>query len=414
MALPDITAAQVPPQPSSRTSKPKLCMVIFNEVFQDGRVMRAARSAQEKYELTVVGIDRRHRDFDRRTERDKLGFDVQWAPLAWSTKLKRGQLGYAARYAEALMRTTQLCLRLRPDIMHVHEDSALPVGVMVKAITGAKLIYDAHELYRDSQPYVRLLWHKINGLLETGLMKFCDGIIACNRQRAQIMFREYGAPYLPTVISNMPMARQFTPSRYLTEYVTSRNPALKHVCLHQGSIQPSRGLEVTVEALSHLPADVALVLVGGGPEDYLNKIREVGTSLGVGDRLFIHPAVQEDQLFPITCSAQIGIVIYQNVCRNNYYCAPNKLYEYAAAGLPTVGANMPPISEFLAYYRSGEVFEPQDGASLARAIEKILASREGWQTYRNCGFAAAKENCWELESRKLLELYQRVLTGCRE
>ena len=40
-------------------------------------------------------------------------------------------------------------IRQKPDLIHCHDVLVLPLGVIVKLITRAKLIYDAHELESD-------------------------------------------------------------------------------------------------------------------------------------------------------------------------------------------------------------------------------------------------------------------------
>ena len=40
-------------------------------------------------------------------------------------------------------------IRFRPQIIHCHDMFVLPLAVVVKLLTGARLIYDAHELESD-------------------------------------------------------------------------------------------------------------------------------------------------------------------------------------------------------------------------------------------------------------------------
>ena len=388
---------------------PRVCMLIQNEVFRDGRVMRAASTLAERYDLTVLGVDTGKVDFDPDKQRRLLGFKVDWIPLRFTAKLPRNTAGYLARYAELNLRVIARGIALRPDVIHAHEPGALPAATAIQAATRAKLVYDCHELYRDSEWFRTQVWGKPSIVMETWAMKRADAVIACNHHRAEIMVAEYGCPKLPFVVRNVPPRREYRPSNSLQEYVAERNPAIKRICLHQGAIIAGRGIEVTVNALAHLPEDVGLVLVGGGLPDYLKSIERLAEQAGVASRAFLHGPVDHAELFRLTCSADLGIVIYQPVDRNNYYCAPNKLYEYAAAALPMLGADLPPIREFFEQYQTGEAFDPEDPESLAQAAIKLLDDPDIYDRYRRNCLSAAKVECWETESASLMRVYQSIL-----
>lgn len=391
------------------SQRPRICMMVTNEVARDSRVIRAASAVNSVYDLLVLGVDKGRAPLEPDKLRASLGFPVAWAPLRFSGKLPRNTLGYAARYAEAAWRLVARCVRFRPNLIHAHDLNTLPMAVAARRLSGGKLVYDAHELYRDQFPKPHSLAQRLSYRFETSAMQDCDGIIACNSYRAEIMLKEYGAPHLPTVVRNVPAFQAPRDSQVLRQFVAAKNPALRRLCLHQGGIQPGRGLEVTVRALPLLPEDVGLVLVGGGGQDYLDKLVKLAQELGMANRFFLHPSVDYAELFELTCSADVGIIIYRNISRNNYYCAPNKLYEYAAAGLPMVGADLPPIRDFFERYGAGETFDTEDEKSLAQAILRILGDPEKCRQYREKGLAAAGELCWENESKILLELYRKIL-----
>ncbi len=384
-------------------------MIVLNEVIRDGRVLRAGKALAGLCDLTVLGVDRRQFAFDPAEQRRRLCLNVEWVPLRLSGGLARNQAGYAARYFEAFARLLRRCVQLRPTVIHAHDNTSLPVAMAARAAVRCKVVYDAHELYRDQASSQRMLWTGPIHRIETWAMRHCEGIIACNEYRAAIMRREYGAPFLPTVVRNVPEFHPYRPSDRLAEYVRRRNPTLRRVVLHQGSMGEGRGLDVAVRALPLLPADVAVVLMGSSSEAYKQQLIALAKQLGVQDRLFLHPPVDHTDLPEYTCSAHVGVVIYRNISRNNYYCAPNKLYEYAAAGLPAAGADLPPIRDFFDQFGTGETFDPEHADSLAKAIKRLLANPQDYERYRRNSLAAARVMCWENESRCLIDLYQRIL-----
>jgi len=318
-------------------------------------------------------------------------------------------VGYGTRYVEAMARMVCLGAGYRPAVVHAHDIDTLPVALAIRMVTGARIVYDAHELYRDCVRGIPGSVARALDFIETHAMRQCAGIIACNRHRAEIMRNEYGAPFLPLVVRNVPWYRPRRRSEYLRRYVRERNPGIEFVVLHQGAIVEGRGIHILVRALALLPARVGCVLVGGGAADYIGNLQDLAQGLGVGNRFFHHAAVDAEQLHEICCSADVGVVIYQNTCRNNYFCASNKIYEYAAAGVPIAAADLPPLREFLTKHACGYLFAPESPEDLARVIGLLLADRSAYLEFRRAGMEAAKVDCWEIESKKLLSLYERIL-----
>jgi len=385
-------------------------MIVLNEVIRDGRVLRAAEALRDWYDLTVLGVDRGHFDFDPAEQRCRLGLNLEWVPLRWSGRLARNQAGYAARYLEAFVGLLRRCRQLRPTVIHAHDNTALPVAMAARAAVRCKVVYDAHELYRDQVSTQPLSWARPIHLIETWAMRHCAGIIACNKYRAAIMRREYGAPFTPTVIRNVPPFHPYRPSSLLVDYARRQNRAVRRIVLYQGGVGQGRSLDLLVRALPLLAADVAVVLIGPGKEEYKQQLTALAAELGVPDRLFIHPPVDHTDLPEYTCSAHVGVVIYRNISRNHYYCAPNKLYEYAAAGLPAAGADLPPIRDFLEEFGTGETFDPWSAESLAQTIQRLLSDPQDFERYRRNSLAAARIMCWQNESKRLVDLYDRILT----
>lgn len=395
-------------------SRPRVAMLILNEVISDARVIRAARALSSHYDLTVLAVDTRKTTFDYSTTKAELGFNIEWIPMQWTGKLPRNIAGYFARYSETMARMIARGCQLQPAIIHAHECDTLPIAMAIRAVTRAKIIYDAHELYRDTT-YARDLFLGLNvkAWLESWAMRYCDAIIACNSFRADIMHKEYGAPFMPAVVRNVPPYAAYEPTDLLREFVARTNPTVEKIVLYQGGLMPGRGMETCVRAVEYFADGVGLVFLGGGSEAYIATLQELARQHGVADRVFFHPKVPYDSLSAYTSSADVGLVTYQNTCRNNYYCAPNKLYEYSAAGLPQVGSNLPPVKEFFDDFNTGKVFEENNPSSLAEATTDILGDDQQFQVFRQNCLAAAEEMCWENESQRLKQVYADLLDARR-
>lgn len=105
------------------------------------------------------------------------------------------------------------------------------------------------------------------------------------------------------------------------------------IVLYQGLLHPGRCLEELVLAAQFLPSNISLVFIGAGDEDYKDRLKRLIENHNLSSRVFLHYRVPYDQVFAYTCCADVGVLFYSNDGRNNYYCAPNKLFEYFRAGL---------------------------------------------------------------------------------
>jgi glycosyltransferase involved in cell wall biosynthesis len=123
--------------------------------------------------------------------------------------------------------------------------------------------------------------------------------------------------------------------------------------------------------------------------------------------LFV-PAVDPSELISFISSADLGVVIYKNNCRNNYYCAPNKLFDYCMARLPMVGCDFPPLRSFKEEYGIIHLFDPEDPNSIADAVNECISDKSVYsQAKRQTETVNTKYN-WENECMKLIEIYQGI------
>ena len=71
--------------------------------------------------------------------------------------------------------------------------------------------------------------------------------------------------------------------------------------------------------------------------------------------IHLHKKVPHNQVVNLIKSADVGICIIENVSLSDYYCLPNKLFEYSFAGLRVIGSDFPEISNYILSNKLGEV-----------------------------------------------------------
>src|SRR5688572_28777221 len=125
-----------------------VCMLLHKTVVHDSRVRReAAALAAAGHRVTVV-------ELDSEAAGDLDGFARRSAAVP--PALKR-RLPFHAHRALFLLRFLARVVELRPDVVHAHDAAMLLPGLIGARITGARVVYDSHEL-ATAVPYRSGTW----------------------------------------------------------------------------------------------------------------------------------------------------------------------------------------------------------------------------------------------------------------
>jgi glycosyltransferase involved in cell wall biosynthesis len=281
-------------------------------------------------------------------------------------------------------------------------------GYMSARLSNAKLIYDAHELIipSDGQRLSARDWFWY--MLEKLVVHRADLIIAANLQRALLMQEHYGLPSSPTFLRNIPAfdGRASVILDAANLYAAFRRSSPEdRIVIYQGAIRLGRGLGRFVDAFSYLPSTYRLVVAGDGPDS--QRLGELVADLEREGRAFLLGRVPNDLLHSIATCADLGIVSYPYVGLNNVYCAPNKLFEYAQAGLPIIATDQPPLAEIIGKYKIGELVSADDDTEVvASKIQGIMDNRRCYQLRLE---PFLREHRWEDEARRVSERILEVI-----
>jgi glycosyltransferase involved in cell wall biosynthesis len=279
------------------------------------------------------------------------------------------------------------------DVYHAHDLNTLEPAARAAGARGARLVYDAHELYPDLTGFgarESARWRK----LETRLIGRADAVIVPSQGRADEMHRRYGVA--PVVVMNCPDAsRAVQADGRFDSLRSSGDPLL----VYAGGYTPNRGLENVIEAASKI-VEGRLVMIGWGPLEGTLRARAAGN-----DRVVFMDPVDPDDLVSVIAGADIGVASYLPVGLNNQLAAPNKLFEYLHAGLAVAASDLPDIRRVVTEDDVGTLFDPSDPASIASAIEDLTASRSRLDKLKANARAAAPKYTWEAQARQLLEIY---------
>jgi glycosyltransferase involved in cell wall biosynthesis len=379
-------------------------MLVLNDVRHDARVLKEAECLEGAgAQVQILGMAG-----SARVEPPDLPQQVRLVPPQRRSTVGLGpvrhalDLGYELQFQRRLARRAAAT---RADVYHCHDLQTVWAGLRA-AGRRARVVYDSHELFTERvgiRPWRAVLF----GGYERYVLQQVDLVIAASVPRARIMHREYGAPRLPVTIMNTARLSEAVSAPHPAAAAARRAIAAPHVIMYQGGLHPGRGLGAVIDAFALLPDSYHLVLMGAGQlHDALDSRIRAG---GLGDRVHLWPAVPPDEVVAWTAAADAGVITYLPICRNNIYCAPNKLSEYAAAGLPMLAADLAGVRWFTDRYDLGELFTPGDAASFAAAVRRLLEDPARVGRARAAAQRMLADFHWEDQAARLVRSYAEML-----
>jgi glycosyltransferase involved in cell wall biosynthesis len=185
--------------------------------------------------------------------------------------------------------------------------------------------------------------------------------------------------------------------RYFHEYYQISEEKLVFVYL--GLLANGRGIEMVLEAFAQPNIKSHIVFVGYG--DLKNKIDEYSKKY---QNIHRHPPVPHEQVVGLVNNADVGLCFVENVSLSDYYCLPNKLFEYAFAGLPVLASDFPDISKVVADYSLGICSDLK-----FETIARVIGAQES--TFSLKVDADLTELSWPIQAKRLVSEYQEMLYG---
>lgn len=301
-------------------------------------------------------------------------------------------------FVEFLIRSFYQAVKFRPDIIHCNDTLVLPIGVLVKLFTKSKIIYDAHEL-ESNRNGLTVFLGKVTLYIEKILWRFVDALIVVSPS-IESWYQSHVGDKLSTVILNSPVISCQTECEkndYLREHFGI--PKEQKIFIYVGILGSGRGIELILNAFERGEGDSCLVFLGYGALS--SSLKEVSRK---NVNVYVHDAVKHEDVVTIAQSADVGLCLIQNVSLSDYYCLPNKLFEYCFSGIPVLASNFPDISAVVLQYNLGLCVD-LDAESIVEGIKKF----ERNEVDASFRVKDLSELSWETQAQKLKNLYEKVI-----
>ncbi|ACL23799.1 glycosyltransferase family 4 protein [Chloroflexus aggregans] len=272
------------------------------------------------------------------------------------------------------------------QIIHLQKPYDLLPALLARRLSGAKVILGCHgeDFYRGDR------W----------LARHVDAAVSCSRFNAQTIAGRYG--FTPEVVFNGIDTSLFRPQPPdPTRRTRWGLPTDRPLLLFVGRLQPWKGVETAIRALSYIP-HTHLIIAGDGEDR--ERLATIATELGLHERVTFLGSVPRQQLPDLY--AAVDILVATSYASETFGIGP---VEAQACGLPVVASRFGGFPEVVADGHTGLLVPPRDPPALAEAINTLLRDPDRRAAMAAAAPAWAAQFAWPAVVDRIEAVYRAVV-----
>ncbi len=369
----------------------KITNLLFNDFVNDNRVLKESSSlVNAGYEVELVATKF---DANLPSEENLRGIKIVRHSVGW---IKFLPLNLFLFWIKIIFKYK------REKIFHCNDLYTLPPAYFIKKFINKKIkiVYDCHEHETEAGIYVgKPILKYFAKKIEKKMIPFSDAVITVSESIAEDYVKMYGIekPYL---ILNTPNYKEYKNKDLFRKKLGISKD--KQIFLFQGEYGLGRGIDKLIRIFTELykknPSLVLVLLVYG---EGIEKLK--GEVEGI-DNIFWHPKVSPLEYMEYVASADWGIYLMENICKNHDYALPNKVFDYVFGGLPVVVSNLKEMSQLVTKNHIGYAINPEDENEVIELLQGIALQAK--KKFASNLRLAAKKYSWEKQEKILIKIYQ--------
>ena len=361
----------------------RIILTVTNDLNYDQRMIRICTSlANAGYEVTLVGFKRKK----SKPIQEQPFKQVRLAIIA-----EQGKIMYFQYWLSLFF----FLLRSKADaICAIDLDTILPVYYASK-FSGKKRLYDAHEIFTDlkeviSRPAVHKMWTWIG---KHTVPRFPTGYTIGDCY-AEELNKRYGVHY--GVVRNATVLKTLTIPQKKQRYI-----------LYQGWVNVGRCFEQLIPAMQQV--DATLIICGEG--NFYEQATALVKELHLEEKVIFKGYIPPAQLTAYTIQATIGITLFEDTSLSNRLSLANRFFDYMHNGVPQLCNRFAEYERVNAEYEIATLISELTVDEIAKALNKLLTDTVYYQRLQNNCVAAREKYCWQEEEKKLLAIYNKLLSA---
>ena len=249
-------------------------------------------------------------------------------------------------------------------IWYSSADSVLPL-IFSRQVRKRKAVFQINELY-DAYPVYKLLL-KI-------LLSRDSKVVVPEINRAILMKYWFNLRERPFILPNKAVDKDesiFIDASLESHLINIQNYKSQgfKIIIFQGMIEPRRDLSNLMRSLTTLDEKVMMIFMG---KDFgmIEKYRQINPNI------YVLPFQIAPNHLKITELADIGILYYDHSELNQIYCAPNKIWEYSAFGIPFISNELPGLNFATDKFKAGLQLDFENQYAVHDGVKRLIIDYE--------------------------------------
>lgn len=240
--------------------------------------------------------------------------------------------------------------------------------------------------------------------LHAFFFKRIQGVVAINAIIREKMIQAFDLPSQKVIIC--PNGVDLRVFSSLPDKSEARNklgvPDDAKIILYVGKFYHWKGLEHFISAASKAPQGLMFYMVGGLKEELqkVTGIHEFPSRL----RCLGHRDFKEIPLWYAVADVLVALGTKGNAY-SYFHTSPMKLFEYMAARRP-IAASRTPANEEIVSEKDVFFYEPDNGESLMRVIERILRDPDEARARTDAAYHKVTRHTWDERARRIKEFME--------
>ena len=303
------------------------------------------------------------------------------------------------------------------EVIHIHDIQIAESVFKTNKKLNLPLILDLHEnrpeimkFYQHLQkfPGKQLISASRWKQQEERFVKQADRVVVVTQEsKDEIILRVKKAPENIVVVPNTVRKSFYQNPEIHQEIINKFND--KFVLLYIGNTGLRRGLETAIDALVKLKNDIPsilLVIVGKSSDDMFLKKKVAMLQL---EDVVIFEGWQDQSLFPSYIEASEVCIspLHRNQHHDTTYA--NKVFQYMSFAKPILVSDATAQKNLIDHTKSGLVHIEKDVKDFADKVLLLFTDENLRTKYGENGKRFIEEEfCWEMTSKKLINLYDEL------
>jgi glycosyltransferase involved in cell wall biosynthesis len=282
----------------------------------------------------------------------------------------------------------------RFDVVHCHDLDTLPIGARLKDMWGAKLIYDAHEVftYMMEGEVPATLIRRFERM-EDSLMNRTDGMITVGPKYKEYFLSRGKKDDDVAIVMN---AKEVA----VDSYARPSNP--EPVVLYVGTLKETRFVKELALTGSRTQGVRVLIAGGGAAEADVKDIASRSSNVE-----FLGKIPMKD-VIPLTLRSDAVFCMFDPDRRLYRIGFPNKFFEALATGKPLIASERTYVGELVRDLECGIVC-PHNADGVQKGLRFVRDNPEELERMGKNALRAAKDTYnWTAQEAVLMEVYESL------